>query len=136
MINPVLITASMRPLSRWTLDPSCSRITTTGVTENLHRRWSCSARFFLLNRTHVHTMNPSPELFSWIANQSAFIEVMVGVFFCLVIAPAVLAGAATVITLLEGYVETGLSAIPMLNNAPALASTSATSRGDSGVLKY
>ena len=81
-------------------------------------------------------MSPSPELFSWIANQSAFVEVMVGVFFCLVIAPAVLASAATAITLLEGYVETGLSAIPMLNIAPALASTSATSRGHSGVLEY
>ena len=81
-------------------------------------------------------MNPSPELFSWIANQSAFVEVMVGVFFCLVIAPAVLASAATAITLLEGYVETGLSAIPMLNIEPAVASTSAKSRGPSGVLEY
>ena len=81
-------------------------------------------------------MNPSPELFSWIATQSAFVEVMVGVFFCLVIAPAMLASAATAITLLEGYVETGLSAIPMLNIKPALASTSAKSRGNSGVLEY
>ena len=81
-------------------------------------------------------MNPSPELFSWIANQSAFVEVMVGVFFCLVIAPTVLAGAATAITLLEGYVETGLAAIPILNIKPDSASTSATSRGHSGVLEY
>ena len=56
-----------------------------------------------------------PELFSWIAAQPAFVEVSIGVFFCLVIAPAVLAGTATVVTLLEGYVETGLSAIPMFN---------------------
>jgi len=58
-------------------------------------------------------MNMLPELFSWIGTQPAFIEVTIGVFFCLVIAPAVLAGAATAITVLEGYVETGFSAIPM-----------------------
>ncbi len=64
-------------------------------------------------------MNPSPEFFSWLANQSAFVEVAVGVFFCLVVAPALLAGIATVITRLEGFVETGLSAIPLLNKASA-----------------
>ncbi len=64
-------------------------------------------------------MNPSPVFFSWLANQSAFVEVIVGVFFCLVVAPALLAGIATAVTRLEGFVETGLSAIPMLNIAPA-----------------
>ena len=58
-------------------------------------------------------MNILAELFNWIATQPAFIEVTVGVFFCLVIAPAVLAGAATAITVLEGHIETGFSAIPM-----------------------
>lgn len=58
-------------------------------------------------------MNILAELFNWIATQPAFIEVTVGVFFCLVIAPAALAGAATAITYLEGYIETGVSAIPM-----------------------
>ena len=66
-------------------------------------------------------MNPSPEFFSWLANQSAFVEVVVGVFFCLIVAPALLAGIATAVTRLEGFVETGLSAIPMLNVAPAFA---------------
>ena len=63
-------------------------------------------------------MSASPEFFSWLANQSAFVEVLVGVFFCLVVAPALLAAIATVVTRLEGFVETGLSAIPLLNMAP------------------
>lgn len=78
-------------------------------------------------------MNLSPEFFSWLANQSAFVEVVVGVFFCLVVAPVLLAGIATAITLLEGFVETGLSAIPMLNMAPAGTRSSGTSRWHSGV---
>jgi hypothetical protein len=78
-------------------------------------------------------MDPSPEFFSWLANQPAFVEVAVGVFFCLVVAPALLAGIATAITLLEGFVETGLSAIPMLNMAPACTRSSGTSRWHSGV---
>jgi hypothetical protein len=73
---------------------------------------------FLHHWTHEN-MNPSPEFFSWLANQSAFVEVGVGVFFCLVVAPALLAGIATVVTRLERFVETGLSAIPLLNMAPA-----------------
>jgi hypothetical protein len=77
-------------------------------------------------------MNLSPEFFSWLANQSAFVEVMVGVFFCLVVAPVLLAGIATAVTLLEGFVETGLSAIPMLNMAPAFTRSSG-SRWHSGV---
>jgi hypothetical protein len=78
-------------------------------------------------------MNPSPEFFSWLANQSAFVDVMVGVFFCLVVAPVLLAGIATAVTRLEGFVATGLSAIPMLNMAPAFSRSSGKSRWLSGV---
>lgn len=60
-------------------------------------------------------MNTSPEFFSWLANQSAFVEVVIGVFFCLVVAPAMLAGIATAVTRLESFVETRLSTIPMFN---------------------
>jgi hypothetical protein len=60
-------------------------------------------------------MNTSPEFFSWLANQSAFVAVVIGVFFCLVVAPAMLAGIATAVTRLESFVETWLSAMPMLN---------------------
>jgi hypothetical protein len=59
------------------------------------------------------------EFFSWLANEPAFIEVGVGVFYCLVVAPLLLAGIATAITVLEGVVETGLSAILVPNLTPA-----------------
>ena len=65
-------------------------------------------------------MNPLPELFNWIAVQPAFVGVSVGVFFCLVVAPALLAAIATAITVLEGMVETRLSAIPWLNTFRSL----------------
>lgn len=78
-------------------------------------------------------MDPTPEFFNWLANQSAFVEVVIGVFFCLVVAPVILAGIATVVTRLEGLVETGLSAIPMLNMAPAPTRSSGTSQWYSGV---
>jgi len=87
---------------------------------------------FLCNRIHGH-MDTSPEFFSWLANQSAFVEVVIGVFFCLVVAPAILAGIATAVTRLEGFVETGLSAIPMLKLTPAFTRSSGTSRWPSGV---
>lgn len=77
-------------------------------------------------------MDLSFEFFSWLANQSAFVEVVIGVFFCLVIAPATLAGIAAAVTRLERFVETGLSAIPMLNMAPTLPRSSG-SRWHSGV---
>ena len=78
-------------------------------------------------------MDTSPEFFSWLANQAAFVEVVVGVFFCLVVAPTLLAGIATGITLLERFVETGLSPTLMLNMAPAFTRSSGTSRWYSGV---
>ena len=65
-------------------------------------------------------MNLLPEFFNWIASQPAFVGVSVGVFFCLVVAPAVLAAIATTITVLEGFVETRLSAIPKLNTSGSL----------------
>ena len=65
-------------------------------------------------------MNPMPEVFNWIALQPAFVGVSVGVFFCLVIAPSLLAAIATAITVCEGFVETRLSAIPWLNTFGSL----------------
>ena len=53
-------------------------------------------------------MDPTPEFFNWLANQSAFVEVGLGVFFCLVVAPALLAGIATAVTRLEDFVATNL----------------------------
>jgi len=73
-------------------------------------------------------MNPPFDFFSWLASQSAFVEVGVGVFFCLVVLPAVLAGIATAVTRLEGFVETGLSAIPIFNIAPAFVRSSRIAR--------
>ena len=73
-------------------------------------------------------MNMLNGLFSWIATQPAFIEVTIGVFFCLVIAPAVLAGAATAITVLEGYIETGFSAIPMFKRVTPVFTRSSAAR--------
>ena len=61
-----------------------------------------------------------PEFFHWISNEPAFVGVSVGVFFCLVIAPILLAAIATAITALEGFVETRLSAILRLNTARSL----------------
>lgn len=65
-------------------------------------------------------MNPMPEFFNWISTEPAFVGVSVGVFFCLVIAPALLAAIATAITALEGFVETRLSAILRLNTSKSL----------------
>ena len=65
-------------------------------------------------------MNPMPEFFNWISTEPAFVGVSVGVFFCLVVAPALLAAIATAITVLEGFVETRLSAIPRLNTFGSL----------------
>ena len=78
-------------------------------------------------------MDTPLEFFSWLASQSAFVEVVIGVFFCLVVAPATLAGIATAVTRLEGFVETRLSAVPMLNMASASTRSSGTSRWHSGV---
>ena len=61
-----------------------------------------------------------PEFFNWISTEPAFVGVSVGVFFCLVVAPALLAAIATAITVLEGFVETRLSAIPRLNTFGSL----------------
>jgi hypothetical protein len=65
-------------------------------------------------------MNLMSEFFNWIAIQPAFVGVSVGVFFCLVVAPTMLAAIATAITVLERLVETRLSAIPGLNTFGSL----------------
>jgi len=65
-------------------------------------------------------MNPMPEFFHWISTQPAFVGVSVGVFFCLVVAPVLLAAIATAITALEGFVETRLSASRRFNTSGSL----------------
>ena len=52
--------------------------------------------------------NPS-DFFSWLALQPPFLEVALGAFFCLIVAPAVLAGVAIAITALEVFAETYLT---------------------------
>jgi hypothetical protein len=54
-------------------------------------------------------MDNSYDFFNWLAAQSPCIEVAVGLFFCLVAAPALFAGAATAITALEDVVEIHLT---------------------------
>jgi hypothetical protein len=52
--------------------------------------------------------NPN-DFFSWLAVQPPFVEVALGAFFCLVVAPAVMAGAAMVVTALEALAEKHLT---------------------------
>ena len=55
--------------------------------------------------------NPN-DFFGWLAVQPPFVEVALGAFFCLIVAPALLAGVATAVTALEALAETRL--IPLL----------------------
>ena len=57
--------------------------------------------------------------FSWLAAQPAFIEVGLGIAFCLVIGPLLLALVAVALTLLEGKLARLLSDIGLL--APSSA---------------
>ena len=47
----------------------------------------------------------SNDFLAWLATQPTFVEVTVGAFFCLLVAPAVLAGAAMAVTALEALAE-------------------------------
>ena len=52
--------------------------------------------------------NPS-DFFSWLALQPPFMEVALGAFFCLIVAPTLLAGVAIAVTALEALAETHLT---------------------------
>lgn len=52
--------------------------------------------------------NPS-DFFSWLAVQPPFVEVALGAFFCLVVAPILLAAVAMAVTALEALAETRLT---------------------------
>jgi len=60
--------------------------------------------------------NPN-DFFDWLAVQPPFVEVALGAFFCLTVAPAVLASVAIAMTALEGIAETHLS--PLFAFRPA-----------------
>ena len=57
-------------------------------------------------------MDNSNDFFAWLAVQPPFVEVALGVVFCLIVAPALLAGVATAVTALEAFAETRL--IPLV----------------------
>jgi hypothetical protein len=52
--------------------------------------------------------NPN-DFFDWLAVQPPFVEVALGAFFCLIVAPALLAGVAMAVTALEALAETQLT---------------------------
>jgi threonine/homoserine/homoserine lactone efflux protein len=52
--------------------------------------------------------NPA-DFFTWLAVQPAFLEVGLGAFFCLIVAPAVLAAIAITVTALEALAERQLN---------------------------
>ena len=52
--------------------------------------------------------NPG-DFFSWLALQPPFVEVALGALFCLIVAPALLAGVAIAVTALEAFAETHLT---------------------------
>jgi hypothetical protein len=54
--------------------------------------------------------NPN-DFFGWLAVQPPFVEVTLGAFFCLFVAPAILAGVATAVTALEAVAEPYLFAL-------------------------
>jgi hypothetical protein len=65
----------------------------------------------------MERMDNSYDFFSWLAEQPAFIEVAVGAFFCLVVAPIMLAGIATAVSAFEGFIETRLAGIDLTRAA-------------------
>jgi hypothetical protein len=64
----------------------------------------------------------SSDFFRWLADQPPCVEVFVGMLFCLVVAPAVLAGVAMAVTALESAVEARIRAYiaePQVRAMPA-----------------
>jgi hypothetical protein len=68
-------------------------------------------------------MGPVDPFFNWLAAQPAFVEVGLGIAFCLLIAPAVLAVIATSLTRFEEKVERIISQSGLLtaDAGPAFA---------------
>lgn len=62
-------------------------------------------------------MDNSYDFFSWLARQPAFVEVAVGAFFCLVVAPILLAAIATAVSAFEAFLETRLSGANLIELA-------------------
>ena len=62
-------------------------------------------------------MDNSHDFFSWLAQQPAFVEVAVGAFFCLVVAPVMLAGIATAVSAFEAFLETRLTGVNLIEIA-------------------
>jgi hypothetical protein len=54
--------------------------------------------------------NPT-DFFAWLATQPAFIEVAVGAFFCLAVAPVLLAAFALAVTAVENFAEVHIRAL-------------------------
>ena len=54
-------------------------------------------------------MDSANDFFTWLSAQPACVAVSVGVFFCLVVAPAILAFIAMAVTRLESIVEMHLA---------------------------
>jgi hypothetical protein len=64
--------------------------------------------------------NPG-DFFGWLALQPPFLEVALGAFFCLIVAPTVLAGVAIAVTALESFAETQLTSLFRSRRAPGLS---------------
>jgi len=65
-------------------------------------------------------MDNSNDFFAWLATQPAFVEVAIGAFFCLVVAPALLAAVAVAVTAVDNFLEARLRPLASLlraNNA-------------------
>jgi len=56
-------------------------------------------------------MDNSNDFFTWLAAQPAFIEVAIGAFFCLAVAPLLLGGLALGVTAIENFAEVRLRAL-------------------------
>jgi hypothetical protein len=64
--------------------------------------------------------NPN-DFFGWLAAQPPFVEVALGAFFCLIVAPIVLAGVATAVTALEALAEEHLTLLFAYRRADAVS---------------
>jgi hypothetical protein len=62
-------------------------------------------------------MDNSFDFFSWLAQQPPFVEVAIGAFFCLVVAPVLLACIARAVSAFEAFLETRLSGVDLIKIA-------------------
>jgi hypothetical protein len=61
------------------------------------------------------------DFFAWLAAQPPFVEVALGAFFCLIVAPIILAGVATAVTALEAFAEERLTLLFASRRADAVS---------------